>query len=361
MGEGALKEYEELRATLNSVLGMSEAEQRVQQQRQRAMEEVERDREGHRAAREASWSRPEGETTEEEFRCLLKGLYVLSPLDLAVSRHNAHTFCSLNGVPSDALGDGGSVLIVHLDEAILDHRRLQNSKESSVRHVADDFEHVVRRLAKEYFFYSDLCEHDQPHVLYYREDDDGRSLTDYNFGKDALAESSRKRASDKERDGSRRKFYRERTLRYRVASERYQALAKGEMTLDWKLAKEHQRLRHELDRTASVDLSASLKALRRACKDSDAVFVISDDHLSIALARMVVLDLAGQIPSHHVYSTTKFDAEWIIKEIRACTKSKHSYRVLGQSSRLERAAERALHNCHQRQFVRVKQLRDLEF
>lgn len=339
---------------------MSEAEQRAQQQRQQVMEEIEKDRESHRAAREASWSRPESETAEDEFRILLRELDSLSSRDFNVCKENAQTFHSVNGVPPQTPNDDeGSVLIIHIEEALFDHRQLYNSKESDTRRAVDGFEYFVKRLAKEYFFYSDLCGYNQPHILYYQEDDDARSLKDYNFSSDPLAESQEKRTGSGGRDAGRHKFYRERAYRHRVALERYQALAKGEVSLDQKQVKECQRLRHELDRVLRRDFSSSLKALGRLCQDASAVFLLSDDHLSIVLARLVALDLIDKIPPQNIYSTTKFDAGWILGEIKARMGEHHSYRVLGRSGHLERAVERSLHACHRKQFVKVRHPRDL--
>lgn len=360
MGEEALKDYDELRAMLNGVLGMSEAEQRAQQQRQRVMEEIERDREGHRPLREASWSRPEGEAAEDEFRCTLKGFYALSSLDVQTSKHNSHAFCTINGIPLDSRTPAdGNVLIVHLDETVLDHRWLCHSKDSSVRHAAEAFESLVRRLAKECFFYTDLREYDQPHVLYYEKDDDRRSLADHSFDRDPLAESQRRPAGNRDGVGSRRKFYQERAFRFRVASERYQGIAKGGPHLDRKQTRECQRLCQELDRALHGDLSDSLRALERLCRDAAAIFIVSDDHLSIVLARVVALDLASRIPPSNIYSTAKFDAEWTMREIRARTKDRPAYRVLGRSSHLEKATRRSFHDQHQGQFVRVRHLKDV--
>lgn len=360
VGEDALKEYEEYRALLNGVLGMSEVEQRAHQRRQQVMEEIERDRESHRAAREASWSRPEGETAEDEFQILLKGLRSLSSRDFNICKENSETFCSVNGVPIQAHNDDeGSILIVHLEEAIFDHRHLHDSQESGIRRAVDDFEYFVKRLAKNHFFYSDLREYNQPHILYYQGDDDARSLKNYNFDRDSLAESQGKRASSERRDGSRHKFYRERAFRHRVALERYQALARGDMSLDQRQAKECQRLRHELDRALGRDLSSSLKALSRLCQEASAIFLLSDDHLSIALARVVALELAETIPPHNIYSTTKFDARWVIGDIKARMGEDYSYYVFGRAGRLERAAERSLHACHRKQFVKVRHHKDL--
>lgn len=197
----------------------------------------------HKVLREASWCRAEEESEMHEFLSLLRQRSALEAEQVALADCNSKKFCEINGLPppkkyASRTGESAQpaikktkrpadaqaavsgtaidhVLVLHLEEAIFKLGWLLNDRDVKIRSAAAELESSVRELAKKQFFLSDLKNFEQPHVQYYCDDDDGRSLVEYDFNRDELAECVHAGRFGQQ------KFYRERSFRYRVASYRH--------------------------------------------------------------------------------------------------------------------------------------------
>lgn len=337
------KEFRELRTIINDALGLSETDQRTLQKRQLVLEQIEQDREGHKILREECWRRRRGETIDEEFVSLMHQVDDFSPEKIKLAKCNAVIFMEVNGIKEKKT----KALIIHIDQAIYDHERWCSSRDAKTRHAAQDLEACIRRIAKTCFFYRDLRDFQQPHARYYRADDDGRKLRDYDFEADELARHVRgnKKALG---DG---KFYRERAYRYRVALERYERIDRlNSMSsefpdpqscvdlIDKDLNRECRRILRELEEQR--ELAEYLWYLRRIVKDFPSVgglYFVSGEHLSIALARLFVLQVNHLIPCRNIYSTTKFDIDWVLGDI-ASNNPNMDFTVVARSTLILEAA-----------------------
>lgn len=218
------------------MLSRSQEERTLLQRRQGILEQIEKDRESHKQLREACWSRPEGERDEEEFVAFLRGRSTsnFAAVERTVVERNISRFYEINGLERptaetirqlrqtsggpESVVSAVRVVIIHLDEVVFNLSSLLNERDSKARHCIEDIEDAVKEVARRCFFYGDLRDYAQPHVKYYCDDDDGRSLDDYDFEQDDLAASLQSRSSS--RTGE-RKLYRERAYRHRVAAQRY--------------------------------------------------------------------------------------------------------------------------------------------
>lgn len=175
--------------------------------------------------REECWSRPEEEDLDQEFLALFDSSGELRLEDYKVAKDNLEIFCRLNDLNFTSSTDSvpidktlKPIVVLNLDEALFSLPDLRDSRDSKVRHAAQDLYECVKDVAKCCFFFNDVRDFDQPHCLYYRDEDDGRSLEGYDFKADELVEYLQGRSTEKEK-----KFYRERAFRYRMASIRYES------------------------------------------------------------------------------------------------------------------------------------------
>lgn len=161
------------------------------------------------------------------------------------------------------------LIVVLLDETLYNVSDLPISPKSIARMDA-----IVEKVARRAFFYDDCASFEQPHVRYYCEDDDGRDLGGYVFEADALgafARDQRLPAQEGGEAGGRRrppqKFYSERSFRYRVAGERYDArgaksLLRGNV-ISVALREDFDEIYSDLDRQSSRKLSRRIADLER--------------------------------------------------------------------------------------------------
>lgn len=211
------KSLEDVEAHIKAALGTTTVEdEESSRKRQTILDKVEAARVEHKAQREACWRRPEGETEESEFLAAYSHARPLDETHVSIARMNAAKFAEINGiVPAIAKTSRPIVLIINLTEAVFDmHLDERNPK---VRQCFGEVENCVKDIARSCFFYSDLRPFEQPHVLYYRDDDDGDRLEGYNFRDDDLAAFARGRPRSDQV-----KFYRERSYRYRESALRYE-------------------------------------------------------------------------------------------------------------------------------------------
>lgn len=212
-------------------MGLTETEQRFQREKQRILEQIEKDREVHKLLREKSWARPPQESFQEEFRKLLghSSTQRFGEAAIHIAARNQERFCKLNGIemlkPSlkpkpkptmKATVVKDSVVIIHLNE-VLNAPRL-DERVPEIRQMLTEVLQCIKDVARSCFFFSELRNYEQPHVSYYSDDDDGLNLDGYDFGKDPLARLVRGEGSLASGDS---KFYRERAYRYREAAARY--------------------------------------------------------------------------------------------------------------------------------------------
>lgn len=70
------------------------------------------------------------------------------------------------------------------------------------------------------------------------------------------------------------------------------------------------------------------------------VCVVSDQHMCLALATLTVLGLNSILPEHWIYSTTKFDFDWVLSQVKLNYQTLHKMYVLGNSILTEKSAEK---------------------
>lgn len=256
------KKLSDLDVLINDALGMTEAEQLFLRKRAVVQEQIEKDREGHRSLRESCWSRSENETLEHEFLTLFHQSEVLTSLDYDAMKHNCKNFDNLNGLARAAgskdteCSSSKTLLVIHVDECLFRLQLLAEKRDTKIRHCATDLQGFIKEVARRVCFYNDLRSFDQPHVRYYEDDDDGRSLEDYNFDRDSLAKYI---DSGKESD---ERFYRERALRYRRAAARCKDVQALSKLIPLDLEKRFMRTVDDLDRLVERQNSHSIEALK---------------------------------------------------------------------------------------------------
>lgn len=347
---------------INEALGLTENEQRFQSEKQRILDQVERDREGHKALRERCWARPPNESFKEEFLSLLgeASLRGFGTASQRIARQNQGRFCELNDITMAAKTrpsperPPARVVIIHLNE-VLNTPRL-DERDPKIRQVLTDVLQCIKDIARSCFFFSDLRNYEQPHVNYYGDDDDGRSLEDYDFGGDALSRFVKGEGSS----SGDSKFYRERAYRYRESAFRYQTdrilfqgMSSGPQSplhavlvelLSKDLIRDMRRRLSDLDHLTKGSLHRNIKLIRELakyhrpedhcmCRDEALeLCFLSNDHLSLALARLVYLGINDVVRAKSLYSTTKYDSHWVMSEIRLKYGAAASYTVLAASN-----------------------------
>ncbi|PJF16474.1 hypothetical protein PSACC_03661 [Paramicrosporidium saccamoebae] len=327
----------DLNASINEAIGLyivvaflivsrTEAEQKFNQNKQSVLEAIERE-----PLRVSCWSRPEDETPEEEFLSFYKKSAGLSDSDFRQAKNNLALFCQVNGLEKTE----HPVVVVNLDEVMPFIPELRDSRDSKVRHTAEDFYSVVKEIAHFCFFYSDLRDFEQPHTEYYCEDDDGRKLNDYDFQSDELALFIK--------DSSipyTHKFYRERAYRNRLAAYRYDHNREIVNIIPRELERDCNRCRQDCDHLFGKVFSKMKHSLTTLRSLGVEMCFLTKVHLSLALAINVALDINTVVPSQSLYSTSKYDVDWGFSAIRQKYGDGRKYIIAGRSKASSRCAEK---------------------
>lgn len=117
------------------------------------------------------------------------------------------------------------------------------------------------------------------------------------------------------------------------------------------LVKEYERLVRDLDHMAKGAIYRCVKVIRELALEAAArnerrdrveirLCYLTDEHLSLALARNLVFGLGEYIHPNALYSTTKFDTSWVLSEIQAKYGKRTRYLVLGATKALRTLCEK---------------------
>lgn len=213
----------------------------------RVLEQIEKDREGHKALREACWSRPVGEQNEDEFLTIFHQSAPISAKQIHIFNLHANEYLNMNNISISSTEnvaeltskrskihqpEGGVVeeqskskkpvaeddlpiLVLDLESVLAPFFIMKKSPNHKISKLASTLYDLVHEVAKRAFFYRDLRKFEQVTVDYYQGEEDPSivaKLDHYDFGNDSLARHP---------DHVEGKYYGERSYRYRMSARRY--------------------------------------------------------------------------------------------------------------------------------------------
>lgn len=325
---------------------MTEEQQRDLQKRQLVLEQFERDRDSFRQIREADWTRPDDEPVTEELLQILDEYPTrdLLTFDMTMAKKNICKFCELSGFEY-ARNHSNELIersrprryntVIIFEDIFFDLKILIQERNTKLRYASQDLDKVINKVARELFFYDELKQFEQPHVAYYRQDDDGRDLAKYSFERDNLTLDLDKKTSIMDR-----KYYRERAFRYRLSSYLYDHPQNSKERMPIYLYKESRRYFNELDEIMANRISSIKKELERLSRDNrHYLYICINEHLSLSMALLWVLQVTPIFPSNRIFSTTKYGLGWVLEQISSLQDDRETI-VVGCSREVKKACSK---------------------
>lgn len=96
---------------------------------------------------------------------------------------------------------------------------------------------------------------------------------------------------------------------------------------------------HQVSRPARVRVGCDA-VVKTSFRPKTHFLCVTDEHLSLALARNVVFGINRILSAKSLYATTKFNLEWVLSEIRLKYGKLPRYFVLGDSDATLQAAKK---------------------
>jgi len=203
------------------------------------------------------------------------------------------------------------IIIFEIEDAFIKAKDFLEAGNRRTRELVEMLHAGIKDIAKELFFYKDLQVYQQPHVDYYRDEDDGRPLSAAEMRFDALARS---RGQDIEGQ-----FYRERAFRHRLAAQRHDSFhSKTSMVKGMeRILEECTSCYHELDKKSHGILSSGRSAIKALVREEPDIELVSlvHGHLSLALAANLVYGYGSLFGAHKIYSSAKYGIGWVFDQL----------------------------------------------
>lgn len=323
----------DVRERLADLVAAGAGNEAERKRRQGIIELMEKDRAAHKVKRDELWSRPKGESREDEFIGYFKKAKRLSEKDEVLLVRNQASFLSLNDrqIPvlkraEDGLSTAGLkrsrsglsiekkreqlVVVFDIEDSFvyLDCFLTPKAPEN-IRAIAKKLDDYIIDIAVALFFYGDLKKFEQPSIDFLTAFDDRRSLHGFDFGHDRLA------MKDPHPDDP--QFQLERAYRSRMMRERFND-PNHLKVMGPDFLRRLDTYYQDLDAMCNQmnSLAQTFLTLLSGKPDTK-LYIVAPRSLPRLFALLSAFRLDPFIPPEHIYSSLPFERHWCLADVKA--------------------------------------------